>query len=79
MRAETWHPCGYGLSPVVYVQRLGDEPTGMFFVVPRWKYWAIAVLISAARMPVIGRGARLILKHVSVTYRWISNEQRGQA
>lgn len=79
MRVETWMPCGHGLSPVVYVQRLGAEPTGMFFVVSRWKHWVISTLVSAARMPGIGRVARALLKHVHVTYRWTSNGKRGQA
>jgi len=77
----TWHPCGYRISPVRYEQRVNGTPTGLFFVVPRWRYWWISALASVVRWPLAGRLARRMLAGIRVEYRWtwLHRGTRGEA
>lgn len=64
----TWHPMGYRLSPVVYQQRINGEPTGLFFVVSRPRYWWIWLMVKARRYPIIGKLAARLLSEFRVEY-----------
>lgn len=67
----TWHPRGRRLiGPVVFVQRIDGRPTGLYFVVPRWRYWWISMLDSAVTWPIVGRVARAIRSRMQVLYIW---------
>lgn len=70
-QALTWYPCGRRLlGPVMYVQRAGGRPTGLFFIVTRLRYWQICGLVGTRELPLIGRLARRALAQIRVEYQW---------
>jgi len=68
--ACTWHPCGHGLGPVYYEQRVNGAATGLFFIVSRRCYWLICALALCIDLPIIGRLASHVRRHMTVDYRW---------
>lgn len=67
----TWRPRGRRLiGPVTYIQRVHDQPTGLFFTVPRQRYWWICTLVRARNLPLLGRFAQRVLARMQVEYYW---------
>lgn len=66
----TWHPQGRWLGAVTYIHRLSGQPTGLYFKVPRWRYWWISALIKLQAMPLLGAWADRRYAQMSVTYHY---------
>lgn len=74
-----WYPCSRGLTtPVIYIQCLNSQPTGLYFVVPRWRHMWIWALVKVHKVPLIGKAAMRTLARMQVTYRCavLTDEQR---
>jgi hypothetical protein len=77
----TWHRYDYGTGAIAYEQCVKGIPTGLFFVVSRWKYRWIWTLVKVHRWPLVGWLARRLLARIQVKYHWIwlSNGKRIEA
>ena len=76
--SETWHPIGrLWIGPVRFEQRMNGSPTGLWFDVPRWKWWIIKALNRAIlwNLPL----ARRLWDRCIVEYRWIWIGKPGKA
>jgi hypothetical protein len=68
----TWHPRGRRLiGPVTYIQRVQGQPTGLFFIVSRRRYWWICGLRRMRESLLIGRFARHVLANMPIKYYWM--------
>lgn len=78
MNHGTWRPRGRRLiGPVTYIQLVQGQPTGLFFIVTRQRYWWICWLRRMSDLPLLGRFARHALATMSVKYcwMWLPNER----
>lgn len=74
----TWHPHRRRwIGPVTYVQRVDGDPTGLIFVVSRFRFWWICALVVATRTRWIRRPARWALARMYVRYHWTWLPRRG--
>jgi hypothetical protein len=72
MNHGTWHPRGRRLiGPVTYIQRTQGQPTGLFFIVTRQRYWWICGLVRTRNLPLLGCFARRALARMVVKYYWV--------
>jgi hypothetical protein len=70
----TWHPQGKGLGPVTYVQRLRGQSTGLYFKVPRWRYWWISALVKMRDTVLVSHWARRRYERLQVTYHYLPTQ-----
>jgi hypothetical protein len=77
MNHGTWQPQGRRfIGPVIYIQRVQSQPTGLFFIVSRQRYWWICGLRKMRNLPLLGRFAQHVLAYMPIKYywTWLSNE-----
>jgi hypothetical protein len=48
-----------------------DQPTGLFFIVSRQRYWWICGLRKMRNLPLLGHFAQLALANMPIKYYWI--------
>jgi hypothetical protein len=60
---------------------MNGQPTGLFFVVPRWRYWWIWGLVGVHKWPLMGWFSRRILARMQVKYHltWLHGRKPGEA